>query len=232
MKKAFFPLFLFLSSINLLLLSNATATSLPDGYIISKETVSPSHRYGFMVPVFDTLYNNDTVYNALVNRKTGQVITKVNADTAFDHRLNHTGLVPPWWSEDESLVLWKVTGKGAPSALVLIKLQNGTQAWQLNLLTAFQKEILSRTRAAAPEKYEAAKKSHIGNGAAYPDGFTVDVEPNIKSDAKLKLPLEIHVSLTSNPKQIEDIPNLDAEMNGVVKEDGSIEIKQFQLLPL
>ena len=95
--------------------------------------------------------------------------------------INYINIATPWWADNESLVLWKVNGKWAPTALVLIKLKDNKQSWQLNLLKSFQKEILSYTKKAAPEKYEEARQANLGNGTAYPDGFTVDVEP-IKSE--------------------------------------------------
>jgi hypothetical protein len=96
---------------------------------------------------------------------------------------------------------------------------------------------LARTKAAEPKEYETAKKQNAGNGAAYPDGFTVDVEPDTGAlsvnDKRppLSLPLRIHTTLTSNPKQIADFPNLDSEMDGTVNKDGTITVTDFKLLP-
>lgn len=218
-----------------LLIANAFATSLPEGYIIPKETLSPTGSYGFMVPVFDIHSDGmSNLHDSLVATKTGKIITEINASPGFDRCLNHIKIATPWWSKDESLVLWKVDGKWFPWALVLIHFKNRAQLWQLNLLTAFQKEILARTKAAAPEKYETLYQSNAGNGSAYPEGFTVDVEPVVESDSDkqpwLKLPLKIHVTLTSNPKQLENVPILNSEMDGVVKQGGIIEIKNFKLL--
>lgn len=219
---------------SLLLIGTALTTPLPDGYIVPKETVSPSHRYGFMVPIFSILSDANDVHNALVDLKTGRVVAEIDAPPGFDHRLNHVKILPPWWSKDESLVLWTVAGKWCPTALVLIHFRNGVQVWQLNLLTTFQKEILISTKAVAPEKYEEAKQENAGSGTNHPEGFTIDVKPMIKSVASnkrppLQLPLKIHVTLTSNPKQLDCIPDLDATMTGVVKKDGSIEVKQFSV---
>ena len=206
--------------------------ALPAGYIIPKETLSPSQRYGFIVPVFDaTVKDTSQFQNALIDTKTDQIITKVDAPVGFDRPLNYVSVERPLWSKDESFVLWKVNGKWCPTALVLIKLEGNKQRWQLNLLTAFQEKTLSYTKKAAPEKYETAKKATIGKGSSYPDGFTIDVVPvQSKNDAVLKLPLEIHVTLTSNPKNLENFPNLNAELDGIVKENGTIEVKKFKLL--
>ena len=226
--------------ITLLFISSASAISLPEGYVVPKETLSPDGNYGVLVPIFNIVDDREA-HNSLVEMKAGKVITKINASPGFDRRLNHNERVPPWWSKNESLVLWKVDGKWCPDALVLIQLKNGAQAWQLNVLTAFQQKILDYTKkAASSEKYEAAKKSNAGCGSAYPEGFTIDVEPVIPSTnlpsssserSPLTLPLKIHVTLTTNPKQIPDAPNLNAEMDGVVKEGGIIEVREFKLLP-
>ena len=249
MKNLTHSLFLFFTG--LLLQHSAFATFLPNDYIIPQETLSPSGHYGFTVPIDKILGDTKNVHNSLVDIKAEKVIAVVDTWPGYDHRLNHVERVPPWWSEDESLVLWKVHGKWCPEALVLIKLNHGVQEWQLNLLTIFQKKILERTRAAAPKEYEAAKKRNAGNGAAFPDGFTVDVEVVGESDPHpiftyensketkslyqrpaLKFPIEVHTTLTSNPKQIENAPTLSTEMDGVVKEGGTIKVKQFKVLSL
>jgi hypothetical protein len=199
-------------------------------------TLSPSHRYGFTVgEAFASPYN-DKFQNSLVEVASGKVIAVVNADAADDH-MNHGEVDPPWWSADESAVLWYVSGKWCPWAMVLIRLKDGKQAWQLDVLTAFQKEILARTNAAEPRKYKVAKEWNKGNGEAYPDGFTVDPEPvqdpasGTDKGTPLKFPLKIHTTLTANPKLIDDAPNLDSEMDGVVNEDGTIKITHFKILP-
>lgn len=70
--------------------------------------------------------------------------------------------------------------------------------------------------------------------STYSDGFTVDVTPIIQKDSEhhpiLKLPLKVHITLASNPKKIENTPNLDSEMEGIIKKDGTTEEKNFHLL--
>ena len=214
------------------LLVNLTLAALPEGYVIPKETLSPNHRYGFIVPIFDSNIENVSQFqNALIDTKTDQIITKIDAPVGFDRPLNYVSVEQPLWSKDESLVLWKVHGKWCPTALVLIKLKNNKQLWQLNLLTVFQEKILSYTKKAVPKKYEVAKKANIGNGSSYPEGFTVDVEPvETEKNGLLKLPLKVHATLESNPKLIEGKPNLNSEMDGLVKENGTIEVNNFKLL--
>ena len=50
-------------------------------------------------------------------------------------------------------------------------------------------EILARSRKAKPRKYAAAKKENTGNGAAYPDGFTINVMVRGEDGAPLTFPL-------------------------------------------
>lgn len=219
----------------------ALAEPIPEGYTVPSETRSPSQRYGFTVPKADThqfdVYTGHKIQisNSLFDLKTGKVITVVDAWTAYK-RMNHGGIIPPWWSGDESIVLWNVSGKWCPWALVLIKFKDDKMVWQLNVLTTFQKEILARTKAVAPKKYEISQKHNAGNGIAFPDGFTVNVEvatdagSNSKDRSPLKLPLKIHATLTANPKGIEGSPNLNSEMNGIANEDGTITVTDFKLL--
>jgi hypothetical protein len=211
-------------------------TPLPKGYTVPDLVQSPDQRYGFTVPSMDALGDDDKARNSLVDLKTGKVITVVDAWTMYD-RMNHNDLLAPWWSKDESTVLWQVSGKWCPWALVLIKFKDGKQVWQLNVLTTFQQEILKRSKAAAPARYAAAKKENAGNGEAFPEGFTVDVEvtgaPDLEQSAKtpLTFPLKVRTSLTANPKGLDFPANLDSELDGVIDADGKITYGHFALLP-
>lgn len=220
-------LVLFLAAISL---KTGLATFPPRGYTIPEETLSPSGQYGFTAPSLNDDSRN--VFNSLVSLKTKKIITKVFAPAGFDRRANHIKIVPPHWSKDESVVLWKVDGKWFPEALVLIRF-NETQAfWQRDLLSLFQKKILSYTKIAAPKKYEKAKQWNKGNGSAYPDGFTIDVEESSASSKNryIDLPLNVHVTLTSDPKQIDDVPRLESEMDGIVDKNGEIKVLNFHLI--
>jgi len=165
------------------------ATFPPNGYTIPEETLSPSGQYGFTVPSLNDDSRN--VFNSLVSLKSRKIVTQIFAPPGFDHSINYIKIVPPRWSKDESLVLWKVDGKWIPRALVLIKFDKSQAVWQRNLLSLFQKKILSYTRTAAPKKYERAKQWNNGCGPAYPDGFTIDVEESLVSSKKrfIDLPL-------------------------------------------
>src|SRR5262245_2964532 len=93
-----------------------------------------------------------------------------------------------------------------------------------------QQEILARTRKAKPRKYAAAKKQNAGNGAAYPDGFTVSVTVAGEEGAPLTFPLFLYARLESNPKEIENFPKnaeLKSKMYATMRADGKIVVKEF-----
>jgi hypothetical protein len=47
--------------------------------------------------------------------------------------------------------------------------------------------------------------------------------------AVLSLPLVVHAVLSSNPKTIEDFPNLDSHLDAVVAADGTFTVTSFEL---
>lgn len=214
----------------------SSCSSLPskkgdEGYIIPKDTHSPDHRYGVMVPVFDS--NSDDTKpekrrNQVVELKHKKVVAVIPGDfPGYDRTLNHHGMGVALWSDDSSLLLWHVDGKWCPDILALVKIQNGKAVWQLDVLHAAQREILDRTRKARPERYAAVKKENAGSGSAYPDGFTVDVA--VANGQEDSFPLAVRADLSANPKGIEDYPaNLDSYMDGIVKEDGTFTVKSFK----
>jgi hypothetical protein len=202
----------------------AADPTVPAGYKILDITLSPDHRYGVTVPDIDT----PNPQNSLVDIATGRVLAVIQADTGYESA-NHNAVLPARWTKDDSLLLWEVEGKWFDTALVLLKLQNGTVLWQLDLLKAGQQAILARTKQATPEKYLAAKEENRDWGSAYPDGFTVDVVPAGDKDKAPSLPLKIHVYLTSNPKAIEGHTNLDSRLEAVVDKNGKFRVTNFHL---
>lgn len=209
--------------------ASALAQNVPEGYSIPEFTVSPDHRYGVTVPLRQYWLARpdedwDSTRNRVVDLQTGRVLAVIQAHTGWDH-MNHNQALPARWSQDGSLLLWTVDGKWFPDALVLLKLEKGQVVWQVNILKAAQEEVLARTKKAAPEKYAAAKDANKGNGAAYPEGFTVDV---VAMDP-VAFPLRIRVVLTSNPKQIEGFANLDSSMEAIVDSRGTFVIQGFHL---
>lgn len=201
-------------------------------YVIPSFTYSPDGHYGIMLPVFAKAPPNDPCsrLNKVVNLVSNQVITNINAQPGFDRALNFREVIPPKWSSDSSVLLWKVDGKWFPTALVVLRIADGKQDWQLDLLKTAQEVILARTRKAAPGRYAAAKNANAGNGSAYPDGFTVDVVPEGANSNTVSLPLHVHVTLTSNPKEINGFPaNLDSSLEATVTDDGKFVVNAFRI---
>ena len=209
-------------------LVSALAADTKAKFLIPDYTQSPDGRYGVTVPIFDLIQDDKAKpTNNLVEIRTGRVLAVIHADTGYDRALNFHETLPSRWSQDGSLLLWEVEGKWFPDALVLLRLENGQLAWQRDLLRLAQQAILDRTRKAAPKKYAAAKKANAGNGSAYPEGFTIDVEPL----AAISLPLQVRAVLTSDPKGTGQIPKLESHLDAIIDKQGKFKVTAFSLGP-
>ncbi len=205
----------------------ALAQNIPAGFVVPESTLSPDHHYGVTCPIFSERKEPDDRVNSLIDLKTGRLLASMVGFGCYDHLVGHTDLGPSRWSKDGSLLLWKVNGKWFPDALVLLKLTNGEVLWQTDILTAAQQAILRRTKEAAPQKYEKAKKDNAGNGSAYPEGFTIDlgaIDP-------IALPLKIRVALTSNPKTDVGGAIIESHLEGIIDANGEFTVKEFHLGP-
>ncbi len=197
----------------------------PKGYIIPEKTISPDGHYGVTVP--KTFENEDgKAKNSLIDLRTGRIVADLQTKFTGWSRQNHGGVLPACWSEDGSLLLWEVADKWTPDALTLVKIRKGHVLWQIDILKAAEKEILQATKNAKPKAYATAKKENEGSGAAYPEGFTVDVKTE---DTALEFPLWISVILTADPKGIEGRTILESYLLGTVNERGKFSVKDFQL---
>jgi len=199
-------------------------------YVTPSFTYSPDGRLGVMLPVFriDSEGESDPRLNKVVDVASHRVAATIQAEPGYDKRLNFREVVAPKWSSDSSILIWEVDGKWFPYALVLLKFHEGNQQWQLDLLKTGQQQILSRTRKAVPERYAAAKKANVGSGSAYPEGFTIDVTTDSEDSTAASLPLNVRVTLTANPKQIEGFTaDLNASLDATVTEKGEFVVKTF-----
>ena len=203
------------------------AADFPKHFALAPDSTSPNGRYAVLVPVWDPEKGGEPAVDCLFDLRTGKALGDLVGNPGCDRRLNHIEVMPSRWSADNSLLLWFVGGKWFPYAYVVAHMQSGKLLWQVDLLAEAQKAILARTKAAAPERYAAAKKANDGWGSAYPEGFTVDV----KAALPLTLPLKVRAVLTSNPKEIEapDMPNLDSSLEAVVDKDGKFTVTSFRL---
>lgn len=204
----------------------------PAGFTVPPSTVSPNRYYGVLAPSFER-YQQGGTQNAIIEMQTGRVVATIAAETEFaDPNIRGHGghsEMRPHWSSDSSLLLWEVSGKWFPTALVLIRIEDGVSRWQVDLLKVAQQEMLVRTRKANPQQYAAAKKANAGNGSAYPDGFTIDVSAG--ATGGLRLPLPVRARLTSNPKQIDGIPTVEAQLDGMLDSNGAVTFTRYHFGP-
>jgi hypothetical protein len=219
------PAFTKLAIFALLVFSTcALAQGIPKGFTIPESTLSPDRSLGVTVPKLEDYEGLKNPKNSLVEVQSGGVLAVIRADTGWD-RMNHGGVLPARWSPDGSLLVWQVDGKWSPDALVLLRLEKNKVLWQTDILKTAQQAILSRTKTAAPKKFASVKKAHVGWGSAYPDGFTVDVE----ALDPVSLPMNIQVTLTSQPKDPERVAELNAHLRAIVDERGGFVVTDFGL---
>ena len=219
MKSCSFLLTVFLSALTL---AHGDTSTTP----VPPETMSPDGRYGVTVP--ERVDSTNDVSNFLVEMKTKRIIDYINADL-ISLSTNHDSLMPAWWSAGDTYLLWQVQGKWAVRTQMLIHLKDGAIDYEFDVLAALQRSILTRTEAAAPAKFIAAKKAHWGNGSAYPETFTIDSLVDGVNKAPLKFPLYFHVSLTSDPKEIDAATALNSALDATLESDGTIKITAFHL---
>jgi len=210
------------------------AWQIPKGCSIPKSTLSPDGRYGVIVPIWAQHEQLELQANGnpVVEIKTGRVlgtIQTVFGDFGWD-RMNWNEVAPCRWSADGKSLLWRVKGKWSPEALVLIKIENGRIIWQRDLLTLAQQTALKRTKEAMPEKYQKAREQNVGNGAAYPDGFTIDVFTDDKRTGLLSFPVKIRANLTSVPKQNPDLIDVSSVLDASIDKDGKFFVTHFRII--
>jgi hypothetical protein len=208
-----------------------TGKQFPDGFGVERSSLSPDKRYGVLVPADFDHYDDSKPQNKLVEVETGRTLALIDAQTGKAGFMNNGGIQPSRWSADGSFLLWEVAGKWSPSALVLLKIEDGKVKWQRDLLKMVQEEILARTRKASPTKYAAIKKRNSElDQDTYPDGFTVDVQITGKEGAPLTFPLNLKASLESDPKAMESPRKnqLSSEIKAVLDSEGKLIVKNFR----
>ncbi len=206
-------------------ISGGEAQNIPKGFVVPKCTISPDGRYGVTVPVLDQHEDSENPKNSVVELKSGKTVAVIKARWTGWNLMGHGGVLPGRWSPDGSLLLWEVDGKWFRDAVVLLKFKNGVSEWQCDMTAITHREILERTKHAAPDKYAKAKKANAGNGSAYPEGFTIEV---VASDP-ISFPLNVLAALTSDPKRIEGHPRVGSELSAIVDEHGKFAVTAFHL---
>jgi hypothetical protein len=208
-----------------LVASIVSAAIIPAEYVVLRCTISPDGRFGVLVPKTEELDHLEMTYppqNQVIELATGNVVAVIRTDWVGPTRQNHGGVLPARWSRDNALLLWQVDGKWFRDAVVLLKFSNGKLDWQADITRAAQAECLLRTRRAEPKLYARAMADNVGDGKAYPDGFSVQVA--VIGD--LKLPLQVRATLTSNPKEP---PLLESSLVGVVDLAGRFQVTDFRV---
>ena len=144
-------------------------------------------------------------------------------------RMNHSELLPAWWSQDNTSLLWQVLGRYGVDRQMLVRIRDNNIEWEINISEVIARNILSRTEAAESNEFLKAKKHMWGNGSAYPEKFTIVSEVNNSTKGPLIFPVLLHVYLTSNPKGIPNVPELDACMEANLDHEGNLEVTGFRL---
>ncbi|MCX6876536.1 MAG: hypothetical protein NTW21_22410 [Verrucomicrobia bacterium] len=196
---------------------------LPEGFTIPQSTLSPDGRHGVLVP--DPTRYQENNGNRLVDAATGQEEAVIRARTGVEHA-NHVGIYPRW-TEDGSGLLWLVSDKWFPRAMVYLRIADGKVQWQRDLLTLSQQEILKRVRKADPVAYAAAVKENKSPGTVLPEGFTINVNT---VGSEVGLPLHFNVDLTSDPQHL-NCPPGGKTLSGRIYEPPLAERKPFDAMP-
>jgi hypothetical protein len=206
----------------------STSGQSPSVADVSPITLSADGRFGVTVPESDMDDKGKDTNNAIVEVKTAHILGVIQGPVATQH-MNNDGVAPTYWTPDDSALLWLVNAKWGVGTVILVNLNNGKIARQVDVLGLLQKEILNRTRAARPKDYAAVKLEGAGGGSWFKDGFAIDVVFDAEA-GKLRFPVSAHVFLTSDVKgEGEDEIKLDSRMNAEVGRDGAIKATKFYL---
>lgn len=196
---------------------------IPSGNEILEGSTSPDGRWAITVPTLEEFLANDNSKNLLISKGSNDVVLTFNGwsgrpntghvDTAFA------------WSRDSKHLLWVVHGKWAPLAVACCFFDEDSGIKQFDILKLGQEEILARLKHAQPTEYEAAVKDNEGNGEAFPDGFTIDLKMNwTKADP----PLRFTLGLSSNPKRVERVTDLEAVLVGTLDKNHNVTWADFR----
>ena len=207
---------------------SATGQSVPAGYSVPTDTLSPDHRFGVTVPKHEYPQELDNPENNVINIQTGIVIgTILQEFPAFD-RTSHGELYPCWWKANDSQMLWQVEGKWGKRAVVLITLKDKKTIVQIDLLKKMQDAILVSTMRSIPGPFQEAEKENQRNGQAYPDGFTVDAVLN-SNGGPMSFPLRFQVFLTADPKANVDHVQFQSRMQVTFSRSGDLTVEAFHI---
>jgi hypothetical protein len=208
------------------LFAGGRAAAWPAGFDVLPGSRSPDGTLAVLAP--DAAHAKDGArQNQLVEIGTGKLLATIAADTVFEHQ-NHVDAAPRW-SADGALLVWYADGKWGSYVFVLLRLDHGRVVAQIDVRGRAVAGALAAVRAAHPKGYAAAKEAGRGEGRWFRDGFAVDVRP---ATDETTLPLPIAITLTSNPKALDDYPAaawIEGKMTGVVGVDGKVTLGRLEL---
>lgn len=191
------------------LLASATAAAgpVPKGFSIVPTSTSPDGKLAVIAP--QGAPSGQTHDNQLVEVATGKVVaTLVSVTAALGDDMM------PRWSSDGSLLEWYVDGKWGSSALVIVRLDKGKVVSQIDARELAVHEVIAEVQRTHATAAAAAKREGADEGSWFRDGLAIDVRPAGTHDRddgtrevpKPALPLQLEVTYTSNPKQLDSYP--------------------------
>jgi len=198
-----------LKSVAFLVFACATAAAgpVPKGFSIVPKSTSPDGKLAVIAP--DIAPPGETHENKLIDVDSGKVLATLVSTTA-----SAGDEMMPEWSADGSMLEWYVDGKWGSSALVLVRLDKGKVTSQIDARELAVHEVIAEVHRTHATAAAAAKREGASDGSWFRDGLAIDVKPANTHDnddgtrdvPKPALPLQLDVTYTSNPKQLDTYP--------------------------
>jgi uncharacterized protein YecT (DUF1311 family) len=196
----------------------------PKGWEIAEDSISPDRRFA----VIEVDKDGDPAPSKLVELKTGRTVATLVG--ACGGQRSHWEASKAGWSDDGSTLIWITTGKWFPRSYVILKLRDGKLVWQIDIMSAVETELLTRTQEAAPLNFAAAKLRGAGGGSVYPEGFLFDID---EAEAGFRLPLVCAASMrTVTVHADEDEPwenEVRSSITMTLTKDGELHYSGFEL---
>ena len=200
---------------------------IPAGCRIMDGSASPDGSLAVLEPAGDAAQGGELakMRNQIIDTKSLTVIGAIEGVPGMK-QMNHGG-ASARWSAKGDMLLWHVDGKWGPRTATFVRLKDGRIASQIDVVKAGYDEMLKRAKKAHPKTYAAAKEHNEGSGPALPDGFAASVSlKDLPETGTPPFPVELVVTMTANPKGIEDFP-AEADLEGFLfgKLDADLKIK-------
>lgn len=200
---------------------------IPANFRIMDGSASPDGSLAVLEPVGEATQGEAfwKLRNQIIDTKSQSVIGAIEG-VPGTKEMNHGG-ASARWSAKSDLLLWYVDGKWGPRSATFAQVKDGKIASQIDVVKAGYDELLKRAKKAHPKTYAAAKKHNEGSGSALPDGFAASVSlKDLPETGAPPFPVEFVVTMTANPKGIEDFP-AEADLEGFLfgKLDTDLKIK-------